>query len=151
MNPFIITTTHAIVLIFFPRHVMCKKDPRSSRASDISISLHSASQVRKVVGAQEHVSKTADVFRRNHSFTTRRNRKNSAIHNGTIKYNNTLRSSSKRWARRCLHPEGCLALSKQVIYGDKGVDAQPQFCKDHRGTHYFFHRIPSKILRREDP
>jgi hypothetical protein len=40
----------------------------------------------------------------------------------------------KRWGRSCAHPEGCQALAIQVIYGDRSLESESQYCKDHRGA-----------------
>ncbi len=45
----------------------------------------------------------------------------------------TKNATRKRRGRRCQNPEGCQALAKQVIYGERDSGAEPKYCKDHRG------------------
>ena len=67
---------------------------------------------------------------------TRRNRTTMLMKNSSLPVqNNTIDRFPKRRGRRCQHPEGCHALAKQVIYGERESNAVPQFCKNHRGQY----------------
>ncbi len=64
----------------------------------------------------------------------RKQRKSSPTIHAKLSTNSETRSRT-RWGRRCMYPEGCAALAKEVLYGDRRVGSLPQFCKSHRGKY----------------